>query len=135
MYLDIRLPHFFGEKTPATICEWHKQLGQSVSVGDALATVLCAGKTLRVKSTNSGVLVHRRVADGEWILTGAVFAVLSEREAAHQAKPRDNEGAHQRRSQHTGNSQRETSQPPTADKPKAWHEVLEVPPAAAIAEI
>jgi hypothetical protein len=48
MYLDIRLPHFFGEKAPATICEWHKQLGQSVSVGDALATVLCGGKTLRV---------------------------------------------------------------------------------------
>jgi pyruvate/2-oxoglutarate dehydrogenase complex dihydrolipoamide acyltransferase (E2) component len=135
MYLDMRLPHFFGEKAPVTMCEWHKQLGQSVSVGDPLATVLCAGKTLRVKSTSSGVLVHRRIADGEWIFTGSVFAVLSEREAADKAKPQDNKGTRQRRSQHTGNSQRETSQARTADTQRAWHEVLELPPTADIADI
>jgi DnaJ domain len=94
-----------------------------------------AAYTLRVKSTNSGVLVHRRVADGEWIFTGVVFAVLSGREAPDTAKPRGNDGKRQTHSQRTGNSQWESSQTRAANKPKVWYEVLELQPTADIADI
>jgi pyruvate dehydrogenase E2 component (dihydrolipoamide acetyltransferase) len=63
--------------TEGTLVKWHKQVGDSVEIGDVLADVETDKATMEMESFDDGVLTEIRVQAGEKAAIGAVLAILN----------------------------------------------------------
>ncbi len=74
---NIEKPKLSDTMTEGTLVKWHKQVGDSVDIGDVLADVETDKATMEMEAFDDGVLTEIRVHAGEKAPIGAVLAVLN----------------------------------------------------------
>jgi 2-oxoglutarate dehydrogenase E2 component (dihydrolipoamide succinyltransferase) len=72
--VDIKVPVLAESVAEATLMNWHKKPGDSVSRGDSLIDIETDKVTLEVASLNDGVLVEIIKGDGELVESNEVIA-------------------------------------------------------------
>lgn len=77
MSVNIEMPKLSDTMTEGTLVKWHKQVGDSVEIGDVLADVETDKATMEMEAFDDGVLTEIRVQAGEKAAIGAVLAVLN----------------------------------------------------------
>jgi pyruvate dehydrogenase E2 component (dihydrolipoamide acetyltransferase) len=77
MSVNIEMPKLSDTMTEGTLVKWHKQVGDSVEIGDVLADVETDKATMEMESFDDGVLTEIRVQAGEKAAIGAVLAILN----------------------------------------------------------
>ncbi len=77
MSVNIEMPKLSDTMTEGTLVKWHKQVGDSVDIGDVLADVETDKATMEMEAFDDGVLTEIRVQAGEKAPIGAVLAVLN----------------------------------------------------------
>ena len=77
MSVNIEMPKLSDTMTEGTLVKWHKQVGDSVEIGDVLADVETDKATMEMEAFDDGVLTEIRVQAGEKAPIGTVLAVLN----------------------------------------------------------
>jgi len=77
MSVNIEMPKLSDTMTEGTLVKWHKQVGDSVEIGDVLADVETDKATMEMESFDDGVLTEILVQAGEKAPIGAILAVLN----------------------------------------------------------
>jgi len=77
MSVNIEMPKLSDTMTEGTLVKWHKQVGDSVEIGDILAEIETDKATMEMEAFDDGVLTEIRVQVGEKAAIGAVLAVLN----------------------------------------------------------
>jgi pyruvate dehydrogenase E2 component (dihydrolipoamide acetyltransferase) len=77
MSVNIEMPKLSDTMTEGTLVKWHKQVGDTVEIGDVLADVETDKATMEMEAFDDGVLTEIRVQAGEKAAIGAVLAVLN----------------------------------------------------------
>jgi pyruvate dehydrogenase E2 component (dihydrolipoamide acetyltransferase) len=77
MSVNIEMPKLSDTMTEGTLVKWHKQVGDSVEIGDVLADVETDKATMEMEAFDDGVLTEIRVQAGEKAAIGAVLAILN----------------------------------------------------------
>jgi pyruvate dehydrogenase E2 component (dihydrolipoamide acetyltransferase) len=77
MSVNIEMPKLSDTMTEGTLVKWHKQVGDSVEIGDVLADIETDKATMEMESFDDGVITEIIVQEGEKALIGAVLAVLN----------------------------------------------------------
>jgi pyruvate dehydrogenase E2 component (dihydrolipoamide acetyltransferase) len=77
MSVNIEMPKLSDTMTEGTLVKWHKQVGDSVEIGDVLADVETDKATMEMEAFDDGVLTEIRVQAGEKAVIGAILAVLN----------------------------------------------------------
>ncbi|HEY8744698.1 MAG TPA: 2-oxoglutarate dehydrogenase complex dihydrolipoyllysine-residue succinyltransferase [Chloroflexota bacterium] len=86
MPVDIRVPGLGESVVEGTVLRWYKQVGDSVSVGDALAELETDKVTVDIPAERNGVLQSITKGEGETASVGDVLGTLEEQaEGAVQA--------------------------------------------------
>ncbi|RZO83442.1 MAG: 2-oxoglutarate dehydrogenase complex dihydrolipoyllysine-residue succinyltransferase [Oceanococcus sp.] len=91
MSIEIKVPALPESVTEATVAEWHKAEGDSVTRDENLADLETDKVVLEVPATDSGTLVKIMVQPGDSVTAGDVLAVLEAGDAA--AKKSDDKPA------------------------------------------
>lgn len=76
MQVEVRLPQWGMGMTEATIAEWIKKVGDSVTEGEPLARVETEKVTAEVEAPTAGVLKEIKVGAGTTVEIFAVLAVI-----------------------------------------------------------
>jgi pyruvate dehydrogenase E2 component (dihydrolipoamide acetyltransferase) len=76
MSVNIDMPKLSDTMTEGTLIKWHKQVGDTVEIGDILAEVETDKATMEMEAFDDGVLTEIRVQEGEKATIGAILAVL-----------------------------------------------------------
>lgn len=74
MQVDVKVPVLAESVAEATLMNWHKQPGDSVSRGDSLIDIETDKVTLEVAALNDGVLTEILKGDGELVESNEVIA-------------------------------------------------------------
>lgn len=76
--IEVLMPRFDPDSTPATLLRWLAREGEQVAEGQPLAMVECDKTTLELEAFAAGRLVERCVAAGETVPPFALLARLEE---------------------------------------------------------
>lgn len=77
MSVNIEMPKLSDTMTEGTLVKWHKQVGDSVEIGDVIADVETDKATMEMEAFDDGVLTEIRVQAGEKAAIGSILAVLN----------------------------------------------------------
>ncbi|MFT3990175.1 MAG: pyruvate dehydrogenase complex dihydrolipoamide acetyltransferase [Luteolibacter sp.] len=76
MPVNIEMPKLSDTMTEGTLIKWHKQIGDSVEIGDILAEVETDKATMEMEAFDEGTLTSILVKEGEKVAIGGILAVL-----------------------------------------------------------
>ncbi len=76
MSVNIEMPKLSDTMTEGTLIKWHKQVGDSVEIGDILAEVETDKATMEMEAFDDGVITEILINEGEKAPIGSVLAVL-----------------------------------------------------------
>ncbi len=76
MPINIEMPKLSDTMTEGTLIKWHKNVGDSVEIGDILAEVETDKATMEMEAFDEGTLTEIRIEEGDKAAIGAVLAVL-----------------------------------------------------------
>ncbi|MFN6044396.1 MAG: dihydrolipoamide acetyltransferase family protein [Verrucomicrobiota bacterium] len=82
MAINIEMPKLSDTMTEGTVIKWHKQVGDSVEVGDLLAEIETDKATMEMEAFDDGTITEIRVPAGEKAVIGGILAVLDGDSAA-----------------------------------------------------
>lgn len=82
MAINIEMPKLSDTMTEGTVIKWHKQVGDSVEVGDVLAEIETDKATMEMEAFDDGTITEILVPAGEKAVIGGVLAVLDGDSAA-----------------------------------------------------
>lgn len=77
MSVNIEMPKLSDTMTEGTLIKWHKQVGDSVEIGDILADIETDKATMEMEAFDDGVITKIFVQEGERAVIGGVLAVLN----------------------------------------------------------
>jgi pyruvate dehydrogenase E2 component (dihydrolipoamide acetyltransferase) len=77
MSVNIEMPKLSDTMTEGTLVKWHKNVGDSVEIGDVIAEVETDKATMEMEAFDDGVLTEIRVQAGEKAAIGGILAVLN----------------------------------------------------------
>ncbi|MBF13326.1 MAG: dihydrolipoyllysine-residue succinyltransferase [Legionellales bacterium] len=78
MAIEIKVPLLPESVTDATVLEWHKQVGDSVKVGDNLVDLETDKVMLEIPATDSGVLTATHVNVGDTVIADQLLVTIDE---------------------------------------------------------
>ncbi|MFT5132972.1 MAG: 2-oxoglutarate dehydrogenase E2 component (dihydrolipoamide succinyltransferase) [Gammaproteobacteria bacterium] len=88
MQVDIKVPVLAESVAEATLMNWHKKPGDTISRGDSLIDIETDKVTLEVAALNDGVLIEILKGDGELVESNEVIARIdTDAGAAKQTTP------------------------------------------------
>ena len=87
MQVDVKVPVLAESVAEATLMNWHKKPGDSVSRGDSLIDIETDKVTLEVAALNDGVLVEILKGDGELVESNEVIARIDTNASATAPEP------------------------------------------------
>lgn len=76
MSVKIEMPKLSDTMTEGTLIKWHKQVGDTVEIGDILAEVETDKATMEMEAFDEGTLTQILVQEGDKANIGAILAVL-----------------------------------------------------------
>ena len=76
MAINIEMPKLSDTMTEGTVIKWHKQVGDSVEIGDVLAEIETDKATMEMEAFDDGTITEILVPAGEKAVIGGVLAVL-----------------------------------------------------------
>lgn len=76
MRTEVGLPQWGMGQDEGTVTSWHVQVGDSVSAGQAIATVETAKVDGEVEAPVDGVIAEILVPLGDTVVTGTVLAII-----------------------------------------------------------
>ncbi|GAA5130317.1 pyruvate dehydrogenase complex dihydrolipoamide acetyltransferase [Luteolibacter yonseiensis] len=76
MSVNIEMPKLSDTMTEGTLIKWHKQVGDTVEIGDILAEVETDKATMEMEAFDDGVITEILVQEGEKAVIGGILAVL-----------------------------------------------------------
>ena len=79
------MPKLSDTMTEGTVIKWHKQVGDSVEVGDLLAEIETDKATMEMEAFDDGKITEILVAEGQKAAIGGILAVLDGDSAAAPA--------------------------------------------------
>ena len=82
MAINIEMPKLSDTMTEGTVIKWHKQVGDSVEVGDVLAEIETDKATMEMEAFDDGTITEILVPAGEKAVIGGILAVLDGDSAA-----------------------------------------------------
>ena len=82
MAINIEMPKLSDTMTEGTVIKWHKQVGDSVEVGDLLAEIETDKATMEMEAFDDGTITEILVPAGEKAVIGGILAVLDGDSAA-----------------------------------------------------
>jgi pyruvate dehydrogenase E2 component (dihydrolipoamide acetyltransferase) len=77
MSVNIEMPKLSDTMTEGTLVKWHKQVGDSVEIGDVLAEIETDKATMEMEAFDDGVLTDILIQAGEKAPIGATLAILN----------------------------------------------------------
>jgi pyruvate dehydrogenase E2 component (dihydrolipoamide acetyltransferase) len=77
MSVNIEMPKLSDTMTEGTLVKWHKQVGDSVEIGDVLAEIETDKATMEMEAFDDGVLTEILIQVGEKAPIGATLAILN----------------------------------------------------------
>lgn len=77
MPVNIEMPKLSDTMTEGTLVKWHKNVGDSVEIGDVIAEVETDKATMEMEAFDDGVITEILVPEGGKATIGAVLAVLN----------------------------------------------------------
>lgn len=94
MSVNIEMPKLSDTMTEGTLIKWHKQVGDTVEIGDILAEVETDKATMEMEAFDDGVITEILIKEGEKAPIGSVLAILGgEFDDAPAAAPKAAEAA------------------------------------------
>lgn len=85
MSVNIEMPKLSDTMTEGTIVKWHKQVGDSVEIGDVLADIETDKATMEMEAFDEGTITEIKVDAGGKAAIGEVLAVLDGDEGGSSA--------------------------------------------------
>lgn len=82
MAINIEMPKLSDTMTEGTVIKWHKQVGDSVEVGDLLAEIETDKATMEMEAFDDGTITEILVKAGEKAVIGGTLAILGGDSAA-----------------------------------------------------
>jgi pyruvate dehydrogenase E2 component (dihydrolipoamide acetyltransferase) len=82
MSVTIEMPKLSDTMTEGTLIKWHKQVGDTVGIGDILAEVETDKATMEMEAFDEGVITEIFIQEGEKAPIGGILAVLDGDSAA-----------------------------------------------------
>ena len=76
MSVNIEMPKLSDTMTEGTLIKWHKQIGDTVEIGDILAEIETDKATMEMEAFDDGVLTEILIQAGEKAPIGGVLAIL-----------------------------------------------------------
>ena len=76
MSVNIEMPKLSDTMTEGTLIKWHKQVGDTVEIGDILAEVETDKATMEMEAFDDGVITEILIKEGEKATIGSVLAIL-----------------------------------------------------------
>jgi pyruvate dehydrogenase E2 component (dihydrolipoamide acetyltransferase) len=76
MSVNIEMPKLSDTMTEGTLVKWHKQIGDTVEIGDILAEIETDKATMEMEAFDDGIITEILVNTGEKAFIGAVLAIL-----------------------------------------------------------
>jgi pyruvate dehydrogenase E2 component (dihydrolipoamide acetyltransferase) len=76
MSVNIEMPKLSDTMTEGTLIKWHKQVGDTVEIGDILAEVETDKATMEMEAFDEGVITQILINEGEKAPIGATLAIL-----------------------------------------------------------
>jgi len=76
MPVNIEMPKLSDTMTEGTLIKWHKQVGDTVEIGDILAEVETDKATMEMEAFDEGTITSILVKEGEKAVIGGTLAVL-----------------------------------------------------------
>jgi len=76
MSVNIEMPKLSDTMTEGTLIKWHKQVGDTVEIGDILAEVETDKATMEMEAFDDGTITQILINEGEKAAIGSVLAVL-----------------------------------------------------------
>src|SRR6478609_6138507 len=76
MSVNIEMPKLSDTMTEGTLVKWHKQVGDTVEIGDIIAEVETDKATMEMEAFDEGVLTEILIKQGEKAPIGSILAVL-----------------------------------------------------------
>ena len=76
MPVNIEMPKLSDTMTEGTLIKWHKQVGDTVEIGDILAEVETDKATMEMEAFDEGTITSILVKEGEKAVIGGILAVL-----------------------------------------------------------
>jgi pyruvate dehydrogenase E2 component (dihydrolipoamide acetyltransferase) len=77
MSVNIEMPKLSDTMTEGTLVKWHKNVGDSVEIGDILADIETDKATMEMEAYDDGVLTEILIQAGEKAPIGATLAILN----------------------------------------------------------
>ncbi len=77
MSVNIEMPKLSDTMTEGTLVKWHKQIGDSIEIGDILAEIETDKATMEMEAFDDGVLTDILIQVGEKAPIGATLAILN----------------------------------------------------------
>ena len=87
MAINIEMPKLSDTMTEGTVIKWHKQVGDTVEVGDLLAEIETDKATMEMEAFDDGTITEILVSAGERAVIGGVLAVLDGDSATAPSAP------------------------------------------------
>lgn len=85
MSVNIEMPKLSDTMTEGTIVKWHKQVGDSVEIGDVLADIETDKATMEMEAFDEGTITEIKIDAGGKAAIGEVLAVLDGDEGGSSA--------------------------------------------------
>ncbi len=76
MSVNIEMPKLSDTMTEGTLIKWHKQVGDTVEIGDILAEVETDKATMEMEAFDDGIITQILINEGEKAPIGATLAIL-----------------------------------------------------------
>ncbi|KAB2642219.1 MAG: 2-oxo acid dehydrogenase subunit E2 [Verrucomicrobia bacterium] len=77
MPVNIDMPKLSDTMTEGTLLKWHKQVGDTIEIGDILAEIETDKATMEMEAFDDGILTHILIEEGQKATIGSVLAVLN----------------------------------------------------------
>jgi len=87
MAINIEMPKLSDTMSEGTLIKWHKQVGDSVEIGDIIAEVETDKATMEMEAFDEGTITEILIKEGEKAPIGGVLAVLDGDGSAPESTP------------------------------------------------
>ncbi len=77
MSVNIEMPKLSDTMTEGTLVKWHKNVGDTVEIGDILADIETDKATMEMEAFDDGVITEILIQAGEKAMIGATLAILN----------------------------------------------------------
>lgn len=77
MSVNIEMPKLSDTMTEGTVVKWHKQVGDSVEIGDVIADIETDKATMEMEACDDGVITEILISEGGKANIGSILAVLN----------------------------------------------------------